>query len=169
MTMNRHTCCPIVGGKPENALPISCDPIIANEEKAACRFLASRAAYSVGVYGYAQQPSICLEILTIPGERHCADRTAMPLERLPWRAGRRIPEPSLILDLKCCCISALCHESRCSFPHLRLSTPAPVCPRLFTTDLNLEIFSPCRLDLACNIRRKWKDVSLPVTLVCPVK
>lgn len=44
MTMNRHTCCLIVGGKPENALPISCDPIVADEEKTAGGFLASGVA-----------------------------------------------------------------------------------------------------------------------------
>jgi hypothetical protein len=26
-------------------------------------------------------------------ERHCVDRVTMPLERLPVRPGRRIPEP----------------------------------------------------------------------------
>ncbi len=44
MTMNRYICCPIVGGKPKNALPISCDPIVADKEDAAGEFLGSRAA-----------------------------------------------------------------------------------------------------------------------------
>jgi hypothetical protein len=35
MTMDRHACCPIVNGKPKNALPISSNPIVADEEKTA--------------------------------------------------------------------------------------------------------------------------------------
>ncbi len=44
MTMNRYTCCPIVGGKPKKGPPVSCDPIVVDEEKAAGGFLTSRAA-----------------------------------------------------------------------------------------------------------------------------
>ncbi len=69
MTMNCHTSCPIVGGKPKNTLPISCNPIVADKEKTASGFRVSRAAGGVGVYGYAQQPSVCLEILLILRER----------------------------------------------------------------------------------------------------
>jgi len=44
VAMNRPTCCPMVDGKPKNALPISCNPIVADGEKTAGGFLASRAA-----------------------------------------------------------------------------------------------------------------------------
>ena len=46
MAKNRHICCMIVGGKPNNALPISCDPIVADEEETAYGFLGSRAGWS---------------------------------------------------------------------------------------------------------------------------
>jgi hypothetical protein len=36
---------------------------------------------------------LAMLLLTIRGERHCVDPTAMPLERSPVRDGRRIPEP----------------------------------------------------------------------------
>ncbi len=45
---------------------------------------------------------MCLETLTILGERHCADREAMPLEHLPVR----YPKPGWSCRLKptlACC------------------------------------------------------------------
>ncbi|KAL2133421.1 hypothetical protein VTI74DRAFT_2347 [Chaetomium olivicolor] len=76
-TMNRHTCCPIVGRQPKNALPISCDPIVVDEEKTAGGFLASRNNTIVITSMIIAKHRVILIAAQLPNDRSRQPTTAV--------------------------------------------------------------------------------------------